>query len=182
MKFFQNGRLILYKGTDLVIRSLCRTKNPIEFHVIGRGPELANLKALAASLSLGDRVKFMGWVHHSKQAEMLRQYRAFVSPSLAEANGIVVQEAMIMGLPVIAADWGGPQLLVTPETGELIEPRSEEYVIDKLAKAMDRLAEDGDLAERMSIAGRERAIEQGYLWSGVIRNWGAVYRRLAAGL
>ncbi len=182
MKFFQNGRLVAHKGTDLVIRSLPLTKNPVEFHIIGRGPELASLKALAASLALGDRVQFIEWVpDHSKLAEMLRQYRAFVFPSLAEANGIVVQEAMVMGLPVIALDWGGPQLLVTPETGILIEPRNEEYVIAELARAMDRLAEDGELAERMSIAGRERAVQDGYLWSGVMRDWTAVYRRVAAG-
>jgi len=110
---------------------------------------------------------------------MLRAYRAFVFPSLAEANGIVVQEAMIQGLPVIALDWGGPALLVTPETGILIQPTSEEFVIDQLAISMDKLAEDGDLAEQMSINARARALEKGFLWSDIIRDWREVYKRVS---
>jgi len=89
-----------------------------------------------------------------------------------------VQEAMVMGLPVIALNWGGPSLLVTAETGILIEPLSEEYIVDKLAEAMDSLAEDGDLAERMSSAGRQRAVDSGFLWSSVIGEWTIHYRRL----
>ena len=177
LRFVQNGRLVRHKGTDLVIKALKLTSNPVEFDVIGRGPELENLKALADELGLRARVQFIEWIpDHSKVAEMLRQYRAFVFPSLAEANGIVVQEAMVQGLPVIALDWGGPSLLVTPESGILIQPDNEEHVVKELAKAMDLLAADGDLAERMSVAGRKRAVEQGYLWSSVIRHWIAVYQ------
>jgi glycosyltransferase involved in cell wall biosynthesis len=179
-RFFQNGRLVQHKGTDLVIRALTKTRNPIEFDIIGRGPALEGLKALTAELNLQNRVHFIEWIpDHSKVAETLRQYRAFVFPSLAEANGIVVQEAMVQGLPVIALNWGGPSLLVTPETGILIEPISEEHVVAELAKAMDLLAENGELAEDMSIAGRKRAVDDGYLWSSVIRNWTSVYDRIS---
>ncbi len=178
-RFFQNGRLVKHKGTDLAIRSLQRTRNPVELDIIGTGPELENLKALTAKLSLKDRVRFLGWLEdHSRLADTLRPYRAFVFPSLAEAHGIVVVEAMVMGLPVIALNWGGPSLLVTPETGVLIDPVNEEHVINELAKAMDRLAEDGELAERMSIAGRQRVVENGFLWSAVIRDWIALYSRV----
>jgi len=158
---------------------LTRTKNQIEFDIIGRGPELEKLKVLSASLNLHNRVHFIEWIpDHSKVAEMLRQYRAFVFPSLAEANGIVVQEAMVQGMPVIALNWGGPALLVTHETGVLIEPIDEEHVVSELAKSMDLLSDNGELAERMSIAARKRAVEDGYLWSGVIRDWVSVYRRV----
>jgi glycosyltransferase involved in cell wall biosynthesis len=179
LRFFHNGRLVEHKGTDLIIKSLLKTRNRIELDIIGRGPELDQLKALAKNLSLEDRVQFIEWVaDHSKLAEMLRQYRAFVFPSLAEANGIVVQEAMVQGLPVIACNWGGPSLLVTPETGVLIDPVGEDYVIEQLASSMDRLAEDGNLAETMSIQARERAYNHGYLWSGVIRDWRKTYTKV----
>ncbi len=181
LRFYHNGRLVPHKGTDLILKALKRTKNPVGLDIIGWGPELAGLKALAVELQLGDRVTFIEWVkEHEDLARMLRNYRGFVFPSLAEANGIVVQEAMVLGLPVIACNWGGPSLLVTEETGVLIDPVSEEYVIDGLAEAMDRLATDGELAERMSIAGRERAIAKGFLWSGVIRDWREVYARVGA--
>jgi glycosyltransferase involved in cell wall biosynthesis len=179
LRFVHNGRLVKHKGTDLAIRALAGTKNPIVLEIIGRGPELASLKALASQLGLSARVKFIEWfADHDQLAAALREYRGFVFPSLCEANGIVVQEAMIMGLPVICADWGGPSLLVTPQCGILIEPRSEQYMIEELAKAMDILAEDGALAERMSMAGRQRAIDRHFLWPGVVGDWTAVYRNV----
>ena len=88
---------------------------------------------------------------------------------------------MVLGLPVIALDWGGPAALVTPETGVLIEPLGEEHVVRELARAMDRLSQDGELAERMAIAARERALRDGYLWSGIAADFIRLYRRLVGG-
>jgi len=178
-RFVHNGRLVAHKGADLAIRSLALTREPIELDIIGRGPELNTLKSLARQLRLEKRVTFVEWVtDHSKLADALRTYRGFVFPSLAEANGIVVQEAMVMGLPVIALNWGGPALLVTPESGVLVDPVSEEYVVHELAKAMDRLATNGELADQMSSAGRQRALKEGYQWSRVIDHWASLHRQI----
>ena len=181
LRFVHNGRLVDHKGTDLVIRALKQTVNRIELTVIGRGPEKAKCERLVAALNLTDRVTFIEWIaDHNQVAPTLQQFRAFVFPSLAEANGIVVQEAMLLGVPVVALDWGGPSLLVTPETGILIPPTDEATVVAELAKAMDRLATDGELAERYSVAGRERAVAEGYRWQDLIERWIDVYRRVGA--
>lgn len=179
LRFVHNGRLVVHKGVDLIIESLLKTRSPVTLEVIGRGPELPRLRELAAKLGLNDRVHFIEWFEdRSKLGDLLRQCRAFVFPSLAEANGIVVQEAMILGLPVIALDWGGPSLLVTHDTGILIQPAGREHVIVELAKAMDQLAEDGDLADRKSAAGRNRAELEGYQWSEIIQRWRRMYETL----
>jgi glycosyltransferase involved in cell wall biosynthesis len=179
-RFYHNGRLVEHKGTDLILKALTLTKLPIELTIIGRGPELPGLHAMVTEMSLENRVTFIEWVaNHDDLAEMLRLYRAFVFPSLAEANGIVVQEAMVQGMPLIACDWGGPSLLVTPETGFLIPPRNEQFVVEELAAKMDLLAADGPLAERMSIAARKRALGRHYIWSEIIREWRTVYARIA---
>jgi glycosyltransferase involved in cell wall biosynthesis len=180
LRFVHNGRLVDHKGADLVIRAVAQARNPITLEIIGRGKEKENLKALAAELGLQQRVTFTDWIEdHSQIHRILQQYRAFVFPSLSEANGIVVQEAMMIGLPVITLDWGGPALLVTPDCGILVKPSHERTVIADLARAMDQLAMDGELAQRMAIAGRQRAIEQGYLWSDLISKWIDLYRKLA---
>ena len=44
LRFFQNGRLVRHKGTDLVIRALKHTRNRIEFDIIGRGNQRAPLR------------------------------------------------------------------------------------------------------------------------------------------
>lgn len=181
LRFVHNGRLVAHKGADLIIKSLARTRLPVELDVIGRGPEKERHVALAKDLGLQGRIRFIEWFEdHAQLAEALCQSRAFVFPSLAEANGIVVQEAMMLGLPVICIDWGGPSLLVTPACGVLIQPLSEEYVITELAKALDHLAVNGELAERMSIAGRERAMSKEFLWTNLIENWLAIYKEILA--
>jgi glycosyltransferase involved in cell wall biosynthesis len=181
LRFSHNGRLVAHKGTDLVIKALTRTTHPIHLDIIGRGPELPTLRNLVDTLHLEDRVTFIEWVpDHATLAEKLRTYRAFVFPSLAEANGIVVQEAMVQGLPVIACNWGGPALLVTPQTGYLIDPTSEDHVVAELAAKMDLLSQDGALAEQMSINARQRARDQGYLWADLARNWRNVYDKIKA--
>ena len=108
-RFVHNGRLMPHKGADLILKALTRTKTPASLDLIGRGQDEPRLRRLAEDLRLGDRVRFLPWFEdHSQVAEALRAYRGFVLPSLAEANGIVVQEAMMLGLPSICLDWGGP--------------------------------------------------------------------------
>jgi glycosyltransferase involved in cell wall biosynthesis len=184
LRFFHNGRLVAHKGTDLVIKALARTRLPVRLDIIGRGPQLPMLRALTKELHLEERVTFTEWVaDHSELTRMMREYRAFVFPSLAEANGIVVQEAMMQGLPVVALNWGGPALLVTSlpsndATGVLIEPSSEEHVIAELAAAMDLLATNGELAEQMSLHARAAAMSRGFLWADIIADWRKLYARL----
>lgn len=178
-RFVHNSRLVDHKGADLAIKALAKTKHPATLDVIGRGPKTDEWKALVKALNLGDRVTFIPWVKdHAEMLAMLRGYRGFVFPSLAEANGIVVQEAMTMGLPVVCLDWGGPGLLVTPETGIAIEPRGENFVTTELAKAMDALGEQPDLANRFAIAARERADAEGFAWPDIIKRWVVMYRSL----
>ena len=181
-RFVHNGRLMPHKGADLIIRALKQTRHPVELDIIGRGPVRDDLVKLTEELGLKDRVHFLDWFErHEDLKSALRAYRAFVFPSLAEAHGIVVQEAMMMGLPVICLDWGGPARLVTPECGVLVPPTDEATVVAGLAAAMDRLGEDGDLAARMAEAGRARAIEGGYSWKDLIGRWVDLYRELRPG-
>jgi len=170
-RFIHFGRLVFLKGTFLIIQSMKKTARPITLDVVGRGPELAACKQLVEDLDLTARVNFLDWYDdHSELFESFSKYRGFVLPSLEDANGIVVQEAMAMGLPSICLDWGGPQLLVEHEkTGFLVEPISVDYITDKLAEYMVRLADDGELAERMSIRARQRAEE--WRWPEVMRDW-----------
>ena len=180
-RFVHNSRLVDHKGADLAIRALPKTRHPITLDVIGRGPKTDEWKALVEHLGLADRVRFIPWVKdHAEMLAMLRGYRGFVFPSLAEANGIVVQEAMTMGLPVVCLDWGGPGLLVTPETGIAIEPKGEDFVTTEIAKAMDALGENPEMANRLAAAARERADAEGFAWPAIIRRWVEMYRRVAA--
>jgi glycosyltransferase involved in cell wall biosynthesis len=174
-RFVHFGRLVRHKGVHLVLEALARANESIELDLFGQGPEEERLHALAERLGITQRVRFLGWApdHHELLASLGR-YRGFVFPSLAEANGIVVQESMAIGLPVIALNWGGPALLLDGDTGILVEPTSEAVVVEQLASAMTRLAADGALADRLAAAAREVAVGK-FLWSKVADQWLSAY-------
>jgi glycosyltransferase involved in cell wall biosynthesis len=162
---------VLQKGTFLIIESLVKTRNRVCLDIVGQGPELEHCQRLTRELGLEDRVHFLGWyTNHAELLDSFKNYRGAVFPSFQDANGIVVQEAMAVGLPMICLDWGGPQLLIdNEETGYLIEPRSEGYITDQIAACLDQLGQDEDLAENMSKSARDKA--ESWRWSIVMREW-----------
>jgi len=174
-RFAFAGRLMRYKACDLVIRAL-RYAPEAHLDVIGNGYERAALEALAQEQGVADRVHFLGYIPGGTVLfDKLAEYRAFVFPTLAEANGIVIQESMMMGLPVVCTNWGGPRDLLDETTGILIEPDGEEAIVKGVADAMIRLATQPELAERLSQAARERAVERGYDWPSLLRDWIGLY-------
>lgn len=170
-RFVHFGRLVYHKGTALIIESLRHTSPVVHLDIVGRGPELDACKSLVASLGLGNRVSFIDWYEsHADLLDSLVQYRGVVLPSLEDANGIVVQEAMALGLPPICLDWGGPQLLVEDGvSGFLVAPDSRESIARDIAVRLDRLAQEWPVAEQMSKAARRRAEE--WRWTAVASAW-----------
>ena len=134
----------------------------------------ASLQELAASLGVAERVAFPGWLAH-EELPGLRRYRGFVFPTLAEANGIVMQEAMMMGLPVLTLRWGGPTLLADDQSALFIDPDGEDAVVTGLADGMNLLAGNPELATRIAVAARARA-QAAFGWDSVAASWAAHYQ------
>jgi glycosyltransferase involved in cell wall biosynthesis len=170
-RFAASGRFVDHKGFDLAIRALAATPAEITLEIYGDGEKREELEALVRRLGLRERVRFMGWMpDHEDLLAALRGYRGYVFPSLAEANGIVMQEAMMIGLPVIATRWGGPMHLADEETAIYVDPVSEAQMVAGLAGAMTRLAREPDHAEAISRAARKKA-EALYSWDAVSSSW-----------
>ena len=167
------GRLVRSKGVDLWLlacKQLIESGCNISVVVIGDGPERAALERqaqrdglLADCMGTGGKVFFPGWQPEQRVAELLAEQDCLVLPTLIEAGGAVLLEAMAVGLPVIATDWGGPIDYVDSACGILVHPHSRAEFITGLASAMKRLASDPQLRERMGAAGR-RKVEHYYDW------------------
>jgi glycosyltransferase involved in cell wall biosynthesis len=176
-RFVCSGRLVDHKGVDLAIRALARTDPSLTLDIYGDGVMRASWEALTDQLGLRERVTFHGWMErHEDLIAAFTNYRGYLFPSLAEANGIVMQEAMTLGLPVIALRWGGPAMLADETSALYVSPDSEEQVVADIAQAMVRLANDGALAERISMAARAIA-DRRFRWIDVVASWQAAYRK-----
>ncbi len=175
-RFVCSGRLVDHKGTDLAIRAVAKAGPTICLDIFGDGEKRPELTALVVRLGLQDRVIFKGWVaSHDDLLAAYAAYRGYLFASLAEANGIVMQEAMAIGLPVIALRWGGPAMLGDAGSAILVETTSDETVVAGLAKALDRLAQDAALADIISAKARARA-EAKFTWESVAESWQRAYQ------
>ena len=132
------GRLVPYKGFDVLIRAMKYVK--ARLLLIGTGPQYESLVKLTASEKLEDRVSILGRV------DDIRPYLAaasiFVLPSVtrAEAFGIVQLEAMAAGLPVINTDINSavPEVCVHGEMGITVPPSDAVSLTDAMNLLLDR--------------------------------------------
>lgn len=176
MRFMTSGRLVPHKGVQLTIEALQHVTRPIVFDVYGDGFYGPKLRQLAEQLGVSDKVRFMGWMQsHDALIARMAEYRGYIVPSLAEANGIVVQEAMMAGLPVVCLEWGGPAMLADNDSAILIEPKSRDFVVRQIAKALDALAVDPARANALSQSARAIA-ERRFTWDSVASEWLSTYR------
>lgn len=178
-KFVFVGRLVDWKAVDLLLLAFQRVVEqvPAELEFIGDGSERAGLEEQAKALGLmkplsqnpeavtqesgsespeKDAVRFSGWLSQVDCAQRLLLADALVLPSLFECGGAVVLEAMAIGLPVIATNWGGPTDYLDESCGILVNPASRDSFINGLAAAMIKMAQHPELRQAMGRAGRER--------------------------
>jgi glycosyltransferase involved in cell wall biosynthesis len=171
------GRLHRLKGFDIAIRAFYefskKYRNAI-LEIVGKGTEESRLHQLVNNLGLESRVRFTPWLPHKDVLARMREADVFLFPSFRDGGGAVVVEAMASGIPVICLNTGGPGFHIQDEWGIKIEPKSPEYAINEMAKALERLYLDKDLRLRLGQAARKRA-EEFYLWDRLGEKMQGIY-------
>ncbi|MGI5912557.1 MAG: glycosyltransferase family 4 protein [Syntrophomonadaceae bacterium] len=120
----------------------------IKVQLIGDGTLLPNMKSLAKSLRISDRVQFLG--NRRDVPELLNQSDIFVLTSKWEGFPISILEAMRAGLPVICSDVGGCREAVEDGENGFLVPRGDGVM---LANRLKQLIEDKDLRYKMGQKG-----------------------------
>ncbi|MGN0590360.1 glycosyltransferase [Ruminococcus sp.] len=171
------GRLVYYKGVDVLLRAFARTEGCALF-LAGEGVLEPQLRQEAQTLGVADRVFFLGRLTDAQLRAAFRDCDIFLLPSVAnsEAFGIVQLEAMVYGKPVIntALPTGVPLVSIHGETGLTVPPGDE----TALADAIRTLAEDDALREAYGAAAQRRVLEHFELDNMI----DGVYRVLAEGI
>lgn len=150
------GRLTRIKGLEHALDAVASLPEDtgVVLHLLGTGPAEEELRARAARLDLGDRVRFAGFCDHV--ADYLAHLDALIMPSLHEGLPFTILEAMAAGLPIVASRVGGLREVLEDGTTALLVPPADAAA---LAAALSGLAGDRELAARLGEAARARQQE-----------------------
>lgn len=157
VKLFFTGRLVYYKGVDILLKAFTKVKN-CELFIAGTGVLEKSLKAFAESHGLTEKVHFLGFLPDNELKQAYSDCDIFVLPSVAksEAFGIVQLEAMIYGKPVINTNLpsGVPYVSINGKTGITVPPSD----CKALANAINKLVQDRNLRETLGKNAQKRVI------------------------
>jgi glycosyltransferase involved in cell wall biosynthesis len=167
------GALVEHKGVHHLIKASQGLECKIL--IIGDGDEKANLQKLAKQLKVD--AQFVPNMSHSSVADYLSCMDMFVLPSLTKTNwvekfGRVLIEAMASGVPVIGSN-SGEIPTVLSKAGLIFQEADETDLREKISV----LLQDHQLRKQLSIAGRERVL-QNYSWEVIAKKTIEVYHRL----
>lgn len=158
VKFLFTGRLVYYKGCDILLKAFVNVPNAI-LTLIGTGTMESELKKMASDLGLMNRVRFSGDVSIEELYKEYEECDVFILPSIlrSEAFGLVQIEAMAFGKPVINTKLpsGVPYVSLHNITGLTVEPGN----IDELKKAMIWMTEHPEERLIMEKEARRRVID-----------------------
>lgn len=153
-------RLVPEKGVQTLIRAaaMLRARIPrLKVIVVGEGPYRSTLEGMASELGLDGVVRFAGFVHNKDIGLYYSAADCFVLASFEESFGIVLLEAMLYGLPVIASrTWGAQEIVDDTGAGILFSPGDEL----SLSRAIESVYTDVNGARRMGELGKRLVIER----------------------
>lgn len=155
--FLCAGRLVREKGVFDVLSAYAKLDESVRAGIglvfAGDGTARTELEHSAAGIRLGS-VKFCGFVQREQLSELYALAQALVFPTHSDPWGLVVNEAMACGLPIIASEIAGcvPDLVQNDWNGIVVAPHN----VKELTEAMHTLASQPALAERMAECSAER--------------------------
>jgi len=154
---FSLGRMTYYKGFDVLIDAAARLSDDCVVLIGGDGELLPAYRQLISERGLDDKVHLLGHVRAGDLPSHVEACDVFCMSSTvrAEAYGVAMVEAMVMGKPIVATDIAGsgvPWVNVHGHTGLNVPVRDPAA----LADALHELLADAGRRQRMGSAARQR--------------------------
>jgi glycosyltransferase involved in cell wall biosynthesis len=180
MRALSGGRLLGWKRFDHLLRVVAAVPD-LELTLVGDGPDAPRLRALAETLGVGRRVRFVPSVHPRRMQALYRAHDLFLLASTSETFSYMTIEALAAGLPAVVADAGALPETVGHGAWGTVCPAAD---VEAWAAAVDGLARSAAHREELSRRGRE-AVRDRYDWqvvlpptlellAGVARRWHGV--------
>ena len=163
------GQEFLFKSLPCVV---AQAERPVRLLVAGTGPFEAEYRRQVRELGIEDIVIFTGF--RRDIADLMAAADLLVLPSLAEAFGLALTEAMYLGTPVVASRVGGiPEIVRDGVDGLLVPPGSPEA----LTAALVRLIRDPALRHSLAKDARQWVSDR-FQFQTMVRRYEEVYDEL----
>ena len=149
------GRIERLKGIDKIIRALPYLKDiKSRLIVVGedgnRPGEIRNLKTLAETLGLADRISFTGLVAYEKLPDYYNSADVFVFPSYYESFGLAPLESLACGAPVVANNVGDQiNIILQGKTGYVLPDNAPQRLAEKIDLILS--GQIPDFGDRLSV-------------------------------
>jgi glycosyltransferase involved in cell wall biosynthesis len=145
------GRVSLEKNIDKIIKALAIIRDKkidnFQFIVVGEGTAVKQLKNLADSLKLTERIKFVGAINREMVIDYYQIADVFAFSSTSETFGMVIIEALASGLPVLAVKApGAVDIIRNGFNGILVEDD-----ISQFAEQLRNLIQNKELRQKLSL-------------------------------
>ena len=178
------GRHIERKGICYLIEAAkYLPRDKFEIRIVGVGDLTEKLKSLAAEVSTSPdaaEIIFTGKLSPEALTNEYRNANVFTLPAIVDSKGdteglgVVLIEAMELGLPVVASDVGGiPDVVVDGESGILVPEKDPQA----LADAFKRLEANPALLQKL-LEGSRKRIQDCFTWDGIIERQIAAYKKI----
>ncbi len=144
------GRIAPEKNISDLLRAAAalRTDIPeLSVVIIGKGPDESRLRQLVRQLHLDRHVLFPGFLAHAELAEAYAASDVFLMPSTSETQSLSTMQAMLCGLPILAADAMGLKDYVPPQAGYRLKPGDVQGYREKVLHLYHRPGERARLGE-----------------------------------
>jgi teichuronic acid biosynthesis glycosyltransferase TuaC len=134
------GGITEAKGIEYLLKAFARllreSPESAQLCLVGDGDHLEAARLSVQQLGIAASVTFVGKRPNQEIPAWINASEVLVLPSLSEGFGVVLIEAMACGKPVVATNCGGPEDIVTPETGILVAPRDEVALAEALTAVL----------------------------------------------
>lgn len=148
------GRLMPVKNYPCLVKAFSKissSQDNVRLMLIGDGNQYGELRRLANSMGLDDKVIFLG--QRSDVKKLLSVLDIFVLPSFSEGVSLALLEAMAAEIPVVATNVGGnPEVVIPGENGLLVPSNNE----TELANALMSLVDNKEKRSELALAAHDR--------------------------
>lgn len=131
-EFICIGKLDYNKNISSVISAFIEfnkiVKN-IKLKIVGDGPEFKKLKKMSKT---NGSIEFFGYCKTETVAYHLKKSHCLISASYVETFGVVIVEALMCGIPVIASKSGGPNYIINESNGILLESNNIQNIVQAM--------------------------------------------------